>query len=179
MLGFASSGLGGAYIATDPSTKTFRGLQALKNFVLSADHIKRPEIILHNLPFEDLRLKNNFFDFAFTSPPYFDTEIYSDEKTQAFNRYKTIEEFNQKFLTELIIKTMKALKPKGKFVLNIGGSQYRFDLVVNSICEKHNLKVREIFDYKIGKGDHLTNKFSGDQMDNSIKANDLFFEISK
>lgn len=179
MLGFASTGLGGRYIATDPSTKTFKGLQALREFILSAENISKPEIDIRNLPFEDLKLKDNHFDFAFTSPPYFDTEIYSDEKTQAFNRYKTIEEFNEIFLTKLIIKTMKALKPKAVFVMNIGGSQHRFDLTVKSICEKHKYKLRELFDYKIGKGDHLVNKYQGDQMENSIKANDLFFEISK
>jgi DNA modification methylase len=151
----------------------------LKEFILSASNIEKPEINLFDQPFEDLKLKNSYFDFAFTSPPYFDTEIYSNEKTQAFNRYKTIEEFNEKFLTALISKTMKALKPDKCFVINIGGSQYRFDLVVNSICEKLNLKVKELFDYKIGKGDHLVNKFQGEQMENTIKANDLFFEISR
>jgi 16S rRNA G966 N2-methylase RsmD len=179
MLGFASTGFAGEYFATDPSTKTFKGLLKLKEFILSASNIEKPEINLFDQPFEDLKLKNSYFDFAFTSPPYFDTEIYSNEKTQAFNRYKTIEEFNEKFLTALISKTMKALKPGKCFVINIGGSQYRFDLVVNSICEKLNLKVKELFDYKIGKGDHLVNKFQGEQMENTIKANDLFFEISR
>ena len=72
------------------------------------------------------------------------------------------------------------LRPiQGKFLLNIGGSQYRFDIVVNEICEILNLKVKEVFKYKIGKGDILTQKFSGDKLENTIKANDLFFEVSK
>ena len=179
LLGFASTGLGGEYYSTDPSTKTYKGLLKLKEFILSAHNIKKPEIKLFNLPYEDLDVPKNYFDFAFTSPPYFDTELYSTEKTQASNRYKTIEEFNKKFLEVLIVKTLKSLKPKGCFVINIGGSQYRFDQVVNSICEKKGFAVKELFDYKIGKGNHLVKKFQGDRLENTIKANDLFFEIRK
>lgn len=179
MIGFFSSLLGGEYIATDPSTKTFNGLLRLKDFLLSAEVINEPEISLHNLPFEELELPDNYFDFAFTSPPYFDTEIYSDEETQAFNRYPAFDEFNEKFLKVLIEKTMRSLKP-GKFLLlNIGGSQFRFDRVVNDICFKLGLSIREVFNYKIGKGEHLVKKYQGDQLENTIKANDLFFEISQ
>ncbi len=180
MIGFAAAQLGGEYFATDPSTKTYNGLIKLKEFLLQAESIKPTHISLHNLPFEDLAIEENYFDFAFTSPPYFDTEIYSDEETQAFNRYKTLEGFNEKFLTTLIDKTMRALKDDGScFLLNIGGSQIRFDKIVNDICYKLNLKVKEVFDYKIGKGDHFVKKFEGDPLENTIKANDLFFEIRK
>lgn len=179
MLGFVSSLLGGEYFATDPSTKTYKGLLELKDFLLSSELEEIPTISLFNEPFEDLKLEQNYFDFAFTSPPYFDTELYTDEETQAFNRYKTIEEFNENFLTQLISKTIDALVPGGRFLINIGGSQYRFDVVVNDICEKLNLKVKEVFKYKIGKGDSLVSKYKGSKLENTIKANDLFFEISK
>lgn len=180
LLGFMSSQLGGEYWATDPSTKTYQGLIKLKQFLLSAENIIRPEIKLFNSPFEDLQeLPERYFDFAFTSPPYFDTEIYSDEDTQAANRYKTIEEFNEKFLTELIAKTVRHLK-KGKcFLLNIGGNQIRFDKIVFDICDKLNFHVKEVFNYKIGKGDHFAQKYHGDKLENTIKANDLFFEIKE
>jgi hypothetical protein len=179
LLGFASTGIGGEYFSTDPSSRTYQGLLKLKDFLLSAENISKPEIKLFNLPFEDLDVPENYFDFAFTSPPYFDTEIYSDEETQASNRYTSIEEFNEKFLSVLIAKTMRSLKAEACFVLNIGGSQYRFDQVVNSICEEQGLSIKELFDYKIGKGNHLVKKFQGDRMENTIKANDLFFEIRK
>lgn len=179
MLGFVASGLGGEYLATDPSTKTYKGLQKLQEFLLSAENISKPVIELHNLPFEDLALPENYFDFAFTSPPYFDTELYTDEDTQAYNRYKTLEEFNEKFLTTLIKKSVRALKHDGCLLLNIGGSQIRFDKIVNDICDKLNFKVKEIFNYKIGKGDHFVQKFKGDILENTVKANDLFFEIRK
>ncbi len=177
MIGYVSSGLGGEYMATDPSTKTFNGLNKLKEFLFSAENITKPEIKLFNMPFEDLELPDNYFDFAFTSPPYFDTEIYSDEESQAFKRYKTIEEFNEKFLKKLIIQSLVALKPGRPLLLNIGGSQFRFDKVIYSICESLDLKVKEVFKYKIGKGEHFVKKYAGDKLANTVKANDLFFEI--
>ena len=179
MLGFVASRLGGEYWAADPSTKTFGGLQKLKEFLLSAELLSPTQIFLSNMPFEDNNLAENYFDFAFTSPPYFDTEIYADEETQAFNRYKTLEEFNEKFLTVLIEKTMKSLKDGSCLLLNIGGSQIRFDKIISDICEKLNLKVKEVFKYKIGKGEHFVQKFKGDVLENTVKANDLFFEIRK
>lgn len=179
MMGFAATGLGGEYFATDPSTKTYKGLLELKSFLQSAQNISEVEIKIHNQPFEDIEVPQDYFDFAFTSPPYFDTEIYSDEETQAYKRYNTIEEFNNKFLLELVRKVFSTLKQSGRFLINIGGSQHRFDLVIKGICEQLGLKMKEIFDYHIGKGEHLTNKFRGNKLENTIKANDLFFLLSR
>ncbi|MBI1939165.1 MAG: hypothetical protein HYS25_13735 [Ignavibacteriales bacterium] len=177
MIGFVAAQLGGEYTATDPSAKTYKGLLQLRDFLLSAASSRQLFLSLHNQPFEDLQIEDDYFDFAFTSPPYFDTEQYSDEDTQAYNRYKTLDEFNEKFLTVLIRKTMSALKPGACFLLNIGGCQFRFDRVVNDICHNLGLKAREVFDYKIGRGEHFVKKYKGDQLENTVKANDLFFEI--
>ncbi len=179
MIGFYSTLLGGEYFATDPSTKTFEGLNKLNVFLSSANFEEPPKITLENKPFEDLELQAGYYDFAFTSPPYFDTELYSNEETQAHVRYSTLEDFNQKFLTELIKKTMQALKPEGKFLLNIGGSKYRFDDVVIDICDELGLAVREVFKYKIGRGKAIVGKYKGNKLDNTIKESDLFFEIMR
>ena len=60
--------------------------------------------------FTDYDLYNDYFDTIFTSPPYFDVEKYSDEDTQSYKRYKTIDSWNKNFLHEtlrLIIPTLK------------------------------------------------------------------------
>lgn len=179
MIGFCSAMLGGEYHATDPSTRTYNGLLKLKDFLLSAEAGKIPEVHLHNLPFEELELPDGYFDFAFTSPPYFDTELYADEDSQAYKKFPDIDSFNEKFLSVLIHNVMNALKPGCCLLLNIGGSQHRFDKVVEDICFNQGLEMREVFKYKIGKGDHFSRKIQGNPLDNSVKANDLFFEIRK
>jgi len=179
MLGFTSALLGGEYHATDPSSKTYEGLLKLREFILSAEFTNIPEISIFNLPFEEMKLRLDYYDFAFTSPPYFNTEIYSEEHTQAGKRYSTIEEFNDKFLRVLIKNTMDALKPGKPFLLNIGGNQYPFHIYVNQICNELKLSVKEIFKYKIGRGEPITKNYKGDVEENSLKANDLFFEIRK
>jgi hypothetical protein len=70
-------------------------------------------------PFEDSNLQNNYYDIMFSSPPYFDRESYSQEENQSSNRYKTIDEWLNKFLFVSIDKTYNALKKGGILAINI------------------------------------------------------------
>ncbi len=63
--------------------------------------------------------KENFYDFSFTSPPYFNRELYSDDETQSSNRYKTYPEWRDGFLFGFIESNYRLLKPNGHFWLNI------------------------------------------------------------
>ena len=55
----------------------------------------------------------NHFDSIFTSPPYFDVEKYSDEETQSYKRYTTIDSWNKNFLHKTIGKLIPTLKKDG------------------------------------------------------------------
>ena len=46
---------------------------------------------------EEYKPKKNSLDFAFTSPPYFDTEKYSNEKTQSYLKYSNINTWKESF----------------------------------------------------------------------------------
>lgn len=103
-----------SYTGTDPSTKTFNGLLEMVN-----DLDSKPTIILHNKPFEDLDLEDNFYDLSFSSPPYFNTEEYSYEENQSFMRYNTAELWRDNFLKVVIEKNYKAIKKGGHFIINV------------------------------------------------------------
>jgi hypothetical protein len=111
-----------SYTCFEPSTKTYDGLNKLYAFIQAFNPEFKANI--NCLPFEESKLKNNSYDFAITSPPYFDTENYSDEKTNSPNRYKTFDKWLDGFYLPLIDKTMKALKPNCYFLLNIGSRKY-------------------------------------------------------
>ena len=64
------------------------------------------------------------FDFALTSPPYYDTEIYTDEETNSLNRYKTFDDWCNGFYFPLVEKTMTVLRDDAVFILNIGDRRY-------------------------------------------------------
>jgi hypothetical protein len=59
------------------------------------------------------------FDTVFTSPPYFGVERYSYDDTQSWVRYKTIEEWNEKFLHKTLEKIWPSIKSGGYLMVNI------------------------------------------------------------
>lgn len=62
---------------------------------------------------------DNYFDIAFTSPPYFSVERYSYDDTQSWVRYKTIDEWNKDFLHKALGKIWNTLKKGGHLCVNI------------------------------------------------------------
>ena len=73
------------------------------------------------MPAEDVDYSeyNNYFDTIFTSPPYFNTEKYSDEDTQSYIRYKKIDDWNKNFLHKALGKMIPTLKAGGIMAINI------------------------------------------------------------
>ncbi len=116
LVGFMASGVAGRYIGIDPNTETHAA-----NLKMAADLRFADRIELYNLPAEDVShgVVAGRCDFAFTSPPYFRKEHYSDEPTQSWKRYQTGEAWRDGFLQPMVALQFAALKP-GKFaVVNI------------------------------------------------------------
>ena len=114
------------YVGFDPSTPSYNGLQEIiKDYSDgSAEVFKKGS--------EDIDFLNEF-DFAFTSPPYFDTEAYSDEPTQSYAKFPTKDEWREGFLLATINNTFNALKRNTVFCLNIQDVPNYKELVEDSI----------------------------------------------
>ena len=115
LVGFMASGLA-KYIGIDPSTKT-----VLANSKMASDlgFAKRVELICKPAEDVDPRTIKEKCDVAFTSPPYFGKEIYSDEETQCCHRYKGAIEWRDKFLVPMMRLQYVALRPGSYAVVNI------------------------------------------------------------
>lgn len=61
----------------------------------------------------------NYFDIFFTSPPYFNTEQYSDDDTQSYKKFPTYLGWIKGFYQETIHNVCNALKSDGVFCINI------------------------------------------------------------
>lgn len=133
------------YVETDPQTETYNGLVALKRFLRLGDNYKQ-----YNLPFEELEVQENYFDFVFTSPPYFDTERYSDEETQSYKRYSSFETWRDAFLKPMIDKIMYCMKRDGKCLLNVGNAIYDIDTAIEEYLDSKHIKHKRVSDFKIG-----------------------------
>ena len=116
------------YEAYEPSTLTVTGLRQLAKFIRQF----RPQFdaVIHHGCFEDAEIDNDKYDFAITSPPYYDTEEYSSEDTNSMNRYANFHKWVNQFYIPLIANTMRALKPGCTFVLSIGSRRYPLNSIL-------------------------------------------------
>lgn len=145
-LGVASSRLKNIeYWGCDPSTKTHEGLLKLKDFLGLGDNYK-----YFHTPFELAELPEDYFDFAFTSPPYFDTEHYSDEDTQSWKSNDSYESWKVNFLYVLLDKLLYSLKSGATALLNVGKVRYPIDDDIIEYLRDKGVEVRRVSDFSIG-----------------------------
>lgn len=94
--------------------------------------------------------KDEFFDLIFTSPPYFDTEVYSSNKNQSSVKYKTYKEWLDGFLFKITLESKRILKKDGFFAINIKNGKYNIadDLktycLANGYILKEELKIKMV-----------------------------------
>ena len=123
LLGFLSASNTKHYIGTEPSTKTYEGLlQMSKEF----SYINK-KIDIYKQGSEDFVPKKESIDLCFTSPPYFDTEKYSDEETQSYIKFPSNDEWVNGFLKKTIEHCYYGLKNNGYMLMNIANTpKYKF-----------------------------------------------------
>lgn len=164
MVGFST--IVNFYAACEPSSETHSGLLQLLEFIRSF----RPEFTarLIKLPFEDVTIQPETYDFALTSPPYYDTEEYTTEETNSLNRYSTFEDWCAGFYFPMIEKTMNALKSGCCFILNIGSRKYPLSAkLMEAFSPRYH--ITKIKSYLSGQGNGLGKKGEGES----------FYEIKK
>lgn len=107
------------YVGLDVNLTSIMGNQKLYDYVNSLVEIKT-NVDLLCIPAEEYNPEENYFDMVVTSPPYFNTEKYSDEPDQSYIRYPTLQEWQHGFLAPMIDMSFRALKPGGYLILNVG-----------------------------------------------------------
>ena len=138
LIGALSSDKIKVYIGTEPSSKTYKGLLDIKNDFNYLDK----KVIINKIGSEDFLPDKNSLDLCFTSPPYFDTEKYSNEKTQSYIKYNNINSWVDGFLYKTIENCNYGLKNNGYLVLNIANtkSAYNIEDGLFKIAKNLNLK---------------------------------------
>jgi len=126
LLGAISSPTIKHYIACEPSEKTFLGL----NNMASRLNVGK-EISLCNVGSEEFDLKDMKVDLVFTSPPYFNTEIYSDEETQSCNKFPEYRDWLDGYLYKTLKYVPEILKKGGYLIINIANTRNAPKLVAD------------------------------------------------
>ena len=110
------------YVGCDPCTLTYNGLIKMSNEI--KPFIKNKEYQFYKQGSEIFIPEcENKFDLCFTSPPYFNTEKYSDEDTQSWKKYELFEDWSDGFLRDTIFNCWKYLKNEGYMIINIANTK--------------------------------------------------------
>lgn len=104
------------YIGVDPSSKTIEGLNKIIKFCNASKNAEVYKTCAEDFCPKELIGK---VDFAFSSPPYFRKELYSEEETQSYKKYPEYEMWRKYFLAKTILNCHTLLKPGGIFAINI------------------------------------------------------------
>lgn len=118
LLGALSSKNNYRYVGTDPCTETMYHLHQLGEYIEMVTG-REDSYELHCVGSELFTGPENSVDFAFSSPPYFDLEVYSDEETQCFNKYPVLEDWLENYVRGTIKNIYRMLKPGCKYAVNI------------------------------------------------------------
>lgn len=103
--------------------------QMIKNFGNNEDHK------IEYIPFEK-KIITDKYDVVFSSPPYFDLEIYNVEGEQSINTYSNFDVWIVNFLFASIKKAWDSLKFGGYLILHLG------DTKTIKMCEPTNLFIQ-------------------------------------
>jgi len=112
MLGAIISGVEN-YIMTEPSKKTFKGLAEL-----ATNHFNN-DFELHPCGSEEFKPHKNSLDLCFTSPPYFNLEKYSTERSQSYIKFENINDWLDGFLKQTFKNCYYGLKNGKHMLINI------------------------------------------------------------
>jgi len=118
LLGLASLGKKVKYCGYEPCTETYSGLIKMSKYFEFDIDIKKCG--------SEEELFEDKFDFAFSSPPYFDQETYSTEATQCYNKYTAYDDFMEKYWRKTVKNIKQMLKPNAIFGVNAGNSSNEF-----------------------------------------------------
>lgn len=95
---------------------------------------------------EKARFGQEFADFSFTSPPYYNCEVYSDDITQCYNMFPELNKWFRGFVGPTIKNTYDALKPGAFYCVNIADFNYG-GRVVNYVNTWKSLAQQVGFEY--------------------------------
>lgn len=118
MLGALSSKKNFRYVGTDPCTETMYHLHELGDYIEMVTG-REDSYELHCCGSEDFHGPAESVDFAFSSPPYFDLEVYSTEETQCFNKFPVLEDWLEGYVRATIKNIHHMLKRGAVYAVNI------------------------------------------------------------
>jgi len=131
LLGISSSNMNYNYTAVDPNTETVNYLQYFNSLIKQAVGVEGT--IIQSVS-EDYQPED--VDLAFSSPPYFNLEKYSDEPTQCMVNYTTLDEWFDGYVVPTMTNIHNGLNNDGVFATNIADYKTYGQKEPVEVCER-------------------------------------------
>jgi hypothetical protein len=106
------------YIGIDPNTETSANVNRLGQLVEKATG-RTGSYELHCMGSEEYAGADNSVDFAFSSPPYFNLERYTEEDTQSYNKFDEVDAWLEGYVRPTIKMLHRVLKDGAYYGVNI------------------------------------------------------------
>jgi len=143
MLGFLLSKTAATYHGFDVSERAQAGVRAMFDDLLPLCLNQERTARLDLLPFQEATLVDNAYDFALTSPPYFNVEKYEGER-QSWREFARFDDWVEGFYRPMIGKVAAALKPGGTFALQVGSQMFPLTRLAKEIAADVGLDVAAV-----------------------------------
>jgi len=124
MLGALTSKNNYFYTGIEPNTLTFKNLKTLRNHICNTIDIQQVRLI-NDCSESAIKKINYKFDFAFSSPPYFNLEHYCDEENQSHIKNPSLDAWFKNYVTPTTIAIYEKLNHGCLFAINIADYNYK------------------------------------------------------
>lgn len=172
LIGLMASGRVKQYDGFDPANETHDGPKRLHQF-LNEGAVKMDADIVC-CPFEDANVRENHYDFAVTSPPYFDTEHYPGDR-QSRIVFNSFSEWVEGFYFPMLDKTMRSLKKGATFLLNVGNNKYPLGTKAKDWAKEKGFNCKPVK----GNWSNIGGHGLGGRGENAAVEGENFYELKK
>ena len=114
LLGISGSNMRYNYIGVDPNTETVKYLNYLNSLIKEAVGVSNEIVCSTSEEYQPEEV-----DCAFSSPPYFNLEKYTDEETQCMVRYGSLDSWFEGYVEPTLQNIYRGLNNDGIFATNI------------------------------------------------------------
>jgi hypothetical protein len=139
------------YIGVEPNTQTYSNGNKFINF-LNDLNLRFRKAYLYNIGSEDFTINaypryTQYFDIALSSPAYSNSEIYSNEITQSYIKFKDYPSWVKGYLRPTIHNSVNMLKETGIFAINFYEDTEEYNKstniknIVRFICNEKDFKL--------------------------------------
>lgn len=118
------------YLGTDPSNCMEKNYKNIISTLIPSDNLESNYKVIKS-GFETANIPSNYFDLMFSSPPFFDLEIYENSNDQSIQQFNSLQTWLTGFMYPSIHKIFDSLVINGYMALyvsdySINGKKYSY-----------------------------------------------------